>query len=225
MDRSQNINVYVNPLKFLELDEPLASLRNVPLTHEAVVHYLCPDAPSDLGSIAARYREVSQEQGLFAAPAEFRLLWRFIWPLRHAKGAYMLGDYLGTIALCGMIAEMVTILLFEIEPPTTTATAIKRFEHLRQVDRVATLAKSGIVDSAAVARFDSIRLARNRYLHALSADSSDIERDARLLFLETAAVVQVALGVTIQEGGTLGLNPKLLAHLKQRGFLGADDAG
>ena len=47
-------------------------------------------------------------------PAEPTLLEKLVWPLRHAKGSYALGTHLGCIALCGMVGEMVAILLWDI---------------------------------------------------------------------------------------------------------------
>ena len=66
-------------------------------------------------SLIKRYKEISKEKvRFFAAPAEERILNKLVWPLRNAKASYMVGNYLGTIALCGMVSEMVAILLFDI---------------------------------------------------------------------------------------------------------------
>ena len=107
---------WLNPLQFLEIDEPWASAINAPLTLEAVLKFLCtPGIDAGLDSLVARYREISLEKSrLFAAPAEERILEKLIWPLRNAKASYMVGNYLGTISLCGMVTEMVAILLFEV---------------------------------------------------------------------------------------------------------------
>jgi hypothetical protein len=39
---------------------------------------------------------------------------RLVWPLRHAKASYMVGNYLAVIALTGMVAEMVALLQWEV---------------------------------------------------------------------------------------------------------------
>ena len=80
------------------------------------MRFLCPaNEPLNLDTILARYKEISTEPvRLFLAPAEQRILDKLVWPLRHAKASYMVGNYLSVIALCGMVAEMVAILLWEI---------------------------------------------------------------------------------------------------------------
>jgi hypothetical protein len=68
---------------------------------------------SEPEALAGRYREIAPEPvQLFAVPAEERILDKLIWPLRHAKASFMLGNHVGTIALGGMVAEMVAMLLF-----------------------------------------------------------------------------------------------------------------
>ena len=105
---------WINPLRFFPLDEPSPSDLAVP-TPVQFLEFLCaPGVPSDPESLATRYREIAPERvRLFVAPAEPRILEKLVWPLRHAKAAYMVGNYLATIALGGMVAEMVTMLLFD----------------------------------------------------------------------------------------------------------------
>ncbi|MBI2536544.1 MAG: hypothetical protein HYW06_06195 [Gemmatimonadetes bacterium] len=95
------IEGWVNPLAFLEVDEPWASTLRRPVTADTVLAFACPPGtPSDVQSVTARYREISNEAvRLFIVPAEQRLIERLVWPLRSAKAAYMLGNYLATIAL------------------------------------------------------------------------------------------------------------------------------
>ncbi len=116
MSDDKLIEVYVNPLQFIEVDEPWASIETREVTPEAILNFICtPGIGSERDKLISRYKEISiEKQRLFAAPYEQRLLDKLIWPLRHAKAGYMVGNYLGTIALCGMVAEMVAILRFEI---------------------------------------------------------------------------------------------------------------
>jgi len=109
------LDTWINPLAFLEIDEPWASATPTPVTLEAILEYLTtPGLAHDIPSVTARYREISVEQPrLFAAPAEDRILEKLVWPIRHAKASYVVGNFLGTISLCGMVSEMIAILLFE----------------------------------------------------------------------------------------------------------------
>jgi hypothetical protein len=97
-----SFEAFLNPLQLLEGDEPWSSALKRPLTYKAFVEFLCtPGLQADLASLVERYQEISREQRrLFAAPTEERILEKLIWPLRHAKAGYVVGNYLGTISLC-----------------------------------------------------------------------------------------------------------------------------
>jgi hypothetical protein len=95
-----DIQMFVNPLAFLDID------RNETIKAEHVLNFLCtPDSRRSVEDMVQLYKKVSVENlTLFAAPAQALLLERLIWPLRQAKGSFMLRNFLGTIALCGMVA-------------------------------------------------------------------------------------------------------------------------
>jgi len=75
MSEGRIFKAYINPLQFLEIDEPWASRLDKKLTIEDVLKFSCPpDIKSDLDTIVSRYREISNEQDrLFAPPAEDRI--------------------------------------------------------------------------------------------------------------------------------------------------------
>ena len=98
------MNAQINPLAFLDIDGPPAP--NVPdqPTPQTILEFVCPPGiPSDVASLVKRYKEIGSEPvRLVAAPAEQRILDKLVWPLRHAKASYMVGNYLAVIALAGM---------------------------------------------------------------------------------------------------------------------------
>ena len=100
---------WINPLKFPEIDLPGQDGHP---TADRVVDYLS-DPGDDIGlpAFLERYHDIaSVNDPLFVAPAENNILQKLVWPLRHAKGSYALGNHLGCIAMCGMVGEMVAIL-------------------------------------------------------------------------------------------------------------------
>jgi hypothetical protein len=159
---------WIDPLKFFAVDEPSPSDSPVP-SAEAFLDFLSlPGVPADGESLARRYREIAREPVvLFVAPAEQRILEKLVWPLRHAKAAYMVGNYLSTIALSGMVAEMVAVLLFDTagvrisnRPMTVKdqeALFGREFEKLDQRRKVEVLQTYGIIDDIAKSAFDGIR--------------------------------------------------------------------
>ncbi len=220
------INALVNPLAFLEVDEPWAGVRKGEVLLEHVLQFLCtPGSSNAVGDLVERYKRVSVENPrLFAAPAEERLLERLIWPLRQAKGSFMLGNYLGTISLCGMVAEMAAILLFDLGKVQLNRTPLdegkqralfgSRFEKLGQERRVEVLAAYGMIDQPLRAAFDLIRTRRRRYLHLWSADHASLESDAIECFKAAVLVVVRALGLSV-DNGKLILRREVLEYLAQ----------
>ena len=108
--------VWLNPLQLIDVDEPWSRVSEKELKPEDLIKFLCtPGIECDEKGLIQRYQEISQEKKrLFAAPAEERILEKLVWPLRHAKASYMVGNYLGTISLSGMVSEMVAMLFFEM---------------------------------------------------------------------------------------------------------------
>jgi hypothetical protein len=234
MSADKLIPGWVNPLAFLEVDEPWASTMKATPGMEAVLTFLCPaNEPLNLDTILARYKEISTEPvRLFLAPAEQRILDKLVWPLRHAKASYMVGNYLSVIALCGMVAEMVAILLWEIadrqlngQPMTNQdekALFGSEFEKLGQERRVAVLSAYKIVGTEQRQHFETIRLARRRYLHLWSQDHNQLPTDAVKCFHAAVSLVVSAIGQDISDG-KLVLNPRLALYLERKGLYEPSD--
>ena len=116
----------------------------------------------------------------------------------------MLGNYLGTISLCGMVAEMVAMPLFDISEfkinnnlmsQSDQRTVLgSRFEKLGQERRVAILHAYGIIDDETRKAFDLIRIKRRQYLHLWSQDHKRLPSDARELYQAAVSIVVGAIG-------------------------------
>jgi hypothetical protein len=222
---------WVNPLAFIEVDEPWASSNQTPPTLEAILRFLCPaDESVEIDRLLSRYREISTEPTrLFLAPAERRLLDKLIWPLRNAKASYMVGNFLATISLSGMVAEMVAMLLWEItESQINTRSMTKEderrlfgseFEKLGQERRVSVLAAYGIIGDTSRAAFDTIRQTRRHYLHLWSQDHDRLPIDAVKCFHAAVSLVVDAIGQDVSDG-KLVLNPRLVRYLERKGLYG-----
>jgi hypothetical protein len=235
MDGGVTVPVFVNPLAFLEAEPPWNRLPDSRPDLDAVVAYACASGvPSDIESLLGRYLEISKEKKrLFAAPADETILEKLFWPLRHAKASYMFGNYLGTISLCGMVAEMVAILLFEMHRIEINGKPITekgqedlfgtRFENLGQDRRVRVLKAYGLIDHEMASQFDTIRIKRRRYLHFLSQSHQQLAADAVEVFLATASIVAGVIGQDIEDG-KLRLNPALMAYLVRKGVVTAPGA-
>ena len=230
MSGDRLFNVFVNPLAFLEVDEPWARVVEGKPDYEAVLRLLCtPGTDSDLDSLVARYKEISTEsKRLFAAPYEESILQKLVWPLRNAKASYMVGNYIGTIALCGMVAEMAAILYFEISETTMNGQEMsegteqklfgRSFEKLGQERRVDVLSAYGIIDKETHGAFEAIRNVRRGYLHLYSQEHSKVAKDAVQAFQAALTIIVNLIGQEVNEG-KIHLKPAFVRYLDKKGLL------
>ena len=226
MNKNSKIEVFINPLQLLEIDDPWASAIKKSLTPDAIFKFMCtPGVPSDIESLSNRYKEISQEKPrLFIAPHDQRILEKLIWPLRHAKASYIVGNFLSTISLCGMVAEMIAIFIFEISLLDDLVIKSKKgdvvsseyFEKLTQDQRVKILFKNKVIDNILKTEFDFIRQTRRKYLHLWSHDHDLLPHDALTIFHTMVSIVVKAFGLDISHG-ELVLKPNVLKYLNKSG--------
>ncbi len=218
----------INPLAFLDADEPWASSTQEKPTLEAVLCFLCPAEERldfDIEKLLERYRQISTEPvRLFVAPVEQRILDKLIWPLRNAKSSFMVGNYLATISLSGMVAEMVAMLLWGISDSQINGRTMTKedekllfgseFERLGQERRISVLSAYGIVNEDTRSNFDKIRNVRRRYLHLWSNDHDRLPGDGIQCFHAAVSLVVTAIGQDIRDGRFV-LNPRLIGYLER----------
>jgi len=227
MDERGTFKAWINPLSFLEVDGPSAQ-KTLP-SAETILSFLCtPDIPADAQSVIERYKRISTEPvRLFAAPAEPRILEKLVWPLRHAKASFVVGNNLAVIALCGMVSEMVAILLWQLSEASLNGRRMtdedeaalfgSAFEKLRQDRRVKVLSSYGIAGTDTVKMFDTIRLVRRKYLHLWSQDHDRLSADAVACFHAAVGLVIAAIGQDVKDGAIV-LNPRLVKYLELEGI-------
>jgi hypothetical protein len=230
MSEGGRFDAWINPLAFLDVDEPWASIvgKTQP-SAETILSFLCPPGtPADSASLVERYKRISTEPArLLAAPAEPRILEKLVWPLRHAKASYVVGNNLAVVALCGMVSEMVALLLWQLakanlngQPMTAEGEAAlfgRSFEKLGQERRIRILEAYGVVAPKVIDMFNTIRLRRRKYLHLWSQDHERLPEDAVACFHAGVGLVVAAIGQDIKDG-TLVLNPKLVKYLERQGM-------
>lgn len=227
------IEVWVNPLKWMEIDS--AGLIDSDRTLGGLFEYLTsPDAEPGFDALVARYRKISavRQDPLFVAPMERNILQKLVWPLRHAKGSYALGDYLGCIGLCGLVGEMVGILVWEISKPLLHGGPLyndakrllrgQSFENLGQKRRIQILEELGLIKQESVKAFQDLRQIRRRYLHFFSKDHARAANDARKAYEYALIVVAAVLGQTVTDG-RIQLRPDLMEYLREHGVVDAGE--
>src|SRR5438034_11471043 len=177
---------------------------------------------SELTDFKARYRAISaldREMVMSIHEAEFAE--NLLWPLRHAKTSYLLGNFVGAIALCGIVAEKIAVLIHALEVPDEHAR--NDFEKLDQVKRVEQLKEFSLLNAQIVQDFGAIRAARKKYLHYWTRAKSRTANDALQSYAAATRLVLGATGITFTKG-VANLKPQVIEYLRSRGAL-QDDAG
>ena len=152
------LNVWLRPLVFPEVD----FLGQTEPEPQSLLKFLCtPGIESDASSLTQRYRKISARDELILVPAEDRILEKLVWPLLHAKSSYMVGNYLGTVSLCGMVAEMMAILKYTISDDNIKAISDQEYQNCGQKHRVIILKQLNL-DANIKTSFDIIRDKRNK---------------------------------------------------------------
>src|SRR6266849_5178453 len=155
-----------------------------------------------------------------------------IAPLRHAKASYMVGNFLATLALCGMVAEMLALLLWEMAEITINGERMttkeednlfgRPFEKLGQDRRVGVLLTYGLISVRVRDDLELVRKTRNKYLHLWSQDHRELPNDAVAVFKAAVRVTVAVLGQDIVDG-TFVLKPQLLKYLQRHGRVQVSD--
>jgi hypothetical protein len=218
---NSKVNVFINPMRLFEWDSPRV-ITAPPLpddpTPERLLQFL---TSTDFGQFQIepyreRYIEISGVRELVTFFNEPELNENVFGPLRHAKTSYILSNYVGTIALCGLVAEKVTLLIHEIH--TDDENEHDRFERRGQEARVKELKAAGWIGQSLVEHFGNIRGARRRYLHYWNAVEPRIRKEAVRCYSWTTEAIIEAMGITFVNGA-LVVRPEFAKYLTQRGTM------
>jgi len=157
-------------------------------------------------------------------PHTDEILERLLKPLRGAKRNYCLGDYAATIALCGIVGEMLAILLWKINDVRLKGMPITEreeeglfgwtFERLGQEKKIKILETFGHINNSQYDLFKDIKESRRPYLHLWSADFTNEREDALDVFKKTFILFKDITGIGLADAGTVKVNPLLMKLLK-----------
>jgi hypothetical protein len=203
-------------------------LHDDPLNADEVLAFMgTPGTPHDVQTIWKRYLDLSPEPvPLHMAPHEASILRNLIWPLRQAKASYVVGNYLGCIALCGLVAEKMTLLRYKLYPPRLNDAPFTEadecritFENLKQSRRIAILEGFGAATLDLTANLRKVADLRNKRLHQWSSiEESAMPGEAREAFVACVAVVVRGLGLKLADG-RLSMDPALFGYLQRSGAI------
>jgi len=224
----ETMQVVVNPLSFIEVEHPTKDAEGLPLppTAEAVLRYICEHVNSDPANLARRYRELTQQgPQIPVAPAQREIVEKMLVPLHSAIACYMTGSYYGTIALSGLVCEMLSILIFDMHDIRVGMLAFDEkkqmkllgstFEKLGQDRRVKVLHAFGVIKDEHLESFDRVREIRRRHLHFLAHDAATLPTDAATCFRIALGLAEMVFRAEFKDGA-IGLRPQLMRYLRSK---------
>lgn len=208
----EEMSVWINPLLWVESSDK-------PMDHEGLWRFVSarPEGPPpDVGEIAERWRHVVPDGEMLAVvPAEQGIVSRIVWPLRSAVVAFGLGDNTAAVAMCGMAAEMTTMLWWLVDNPGKDGKGAPSFA--RRIDKM----ESCGVDASLVRDLRQLKDWRRRMLHYWSP--SITEEEAAECCRTAIRVAHEAVGPSGFSNGTVLFPQGLLDHLRRTGMkLGSD---
>ena len=208
---------FINPLKLMEW-EPEFRASNLPddPAPEGLVEFLCPlDMSAEMSAFKERYKEVSKcDRNLVLTPEESELKENVFGPLRQAKTNYAIGNYLGSIALCGIVAEMVALFVYNIN--ILDVAKRQDFEDMYHADRLKLLKSLDLIGEKSRMDFGEIGVARKSALHFWNTPEEGIAKRAARAYASATRLVLDVMDVEFIEGN-VRLNPKLRKYLEDRG--------
>jgi len=189
--------IHLNALKFFSLEAPQPDWQDILRELSSMF-----GAAPEFDELKKRYQEATEEFQIFGVPSEPKIVSKLLEPLHVAKAAYVLGNYLSCIALCGMVAEMVAILMYEVRDFTINGKPLDEktqkgifsmsFEKLGQDRKIDVLNALSMISEQEKQAFTTVKTIRKNYLHYLSQPHDKIREDARTAFGATANLVVLA---------------------------------
>ena len=222
---SQQIRGFINPLMIFEWDPAFNVKSDNNPRPELLLQRLCSlNVLSDMSELKRRYRRVSKNgQTLPFSFEEPEIKENLFEPLRQAKMNYVLGNYVSTIALCGIVAEKLAILIHRMN----TRDEAKRAEFEKcfgQGRRLERLKELRLINKQSASDFGNIKAARNEALHHWNIPEKRTAQRAAQSFAFAIRLVLDTIGFKFVNGAFVP-SPGVSRYLKERGEIPVEAEG
>lgn len=226
---SAQINLFGPPLEKEDIEKVLQPNNldtGISLVKEQLGWFF--ELPSDALSkeILERYFEATKKAHASIVPHSKEISERLLKPLMAAKKNYCLGEYTATIALGGVVGEMLTILIWKINNIKLNNQPIsekdeerlfgKSFENQIQQRRLQILRTFNLINEEQYSKFNSIRSNRNHHLHRWVIDPQSEKGRALDIFGNALQLFKEITGIGLATAGSLKVNALLLKFLEEQ---------
>ena len=177
--------------------------------------------------IIGRYLEVTiKETHLSIVPHTKHIYEKLLRPLKSAKRNYCLGDYLACIAACGVVGEMLSILIWKINGIRVNNKLMtsgdeknlwgREFEKLGQEKRLLILKTFNLISETQFDDLNFLREIRRPYLHLWSTELKNERDDALKAVKKVFHIFKDVTGIGIGSRGHLSINPLLMKLFEEK---------
>jgi hypothetical protein len=224
--------INLHPLNFLDA-EPEAITNNGYPTVEEILVFCCGATHSAKPEkVVARYQQLHQGLRIQAIPSFDYINKKVIVPLLQAQSCYMTANFIATTALCGIVAEMLSNLAWEIYQPflklnkkeITLEMQKPLFgmpvESMTQEARLNLLKAVDIITQGTWDKFKRVKDVRNEYVHFHKYNPTEEaqKKQAAEMFTLVQELVCEVIGQDFSDG-RLNLNQATFAYLQLHGLI------
>lgn len=176
-----------------------------------------------------RYCEITdQETHLSITPSQnyAQLTNRIIQPIILGKKYYTLGEYVSCIAMSGLAAEMMTLVIWNMSEFSIAGKGLDEagqkilFGRIDQERRIKILRLTNAIQDGDQKMLEEIRKIRNKYTHSWDIKSNQDKGNAKKLIRNTLILFKNISGIDlyIDDKGKqqLKVNPRFLKFLKSK---------
>lgn len=248
MDILVNINRFGGPLTKEQTDFILKIVQNIDSGKETLgkenntneyiaarqlIEWLEISPKSITPDMLERYTKMSPEELYipFTLAKPEKIEQRITAPLVSAKRLGCIGEFLASIALSGLVGEMLAILIWDLNAAgrmDTGGAIIKDqrligegFSKLKQSQRISMLQAFGYVSSINIGLFKELAERRNNLLHGWtdSMTRNQIEQSVIRSYSCATLLMKDVLGIKLADAGSLKVDEKVMMYLQKNGGL------
>lgn len=176
--------------------------------------------------ILARYVEATtNESYMYVVPHTEEIFQRMLSPLKSAKKNYAFGEYIATIALSGLVGEMLSVLMWKMNPMAINGKQIteaqeeglfgyniERMDHSRRIKVLKTL---GRLNDKQSSELNALKNIRKEFLHFWNPKRIDEKAEALNAFFIAMRLFKNITGVELADAGSIKADPRFLKYISE----------
>lgn len=172
--------------------------------------------PTDITTeVIERYVDVTPEEGHQAiTPAHEKIQKRIIEPLRIAKKSYCFEEYISSIALSGIVGEMMAHVLLQLYEAQ-----IEEFDTLGQMKRIKLLRDRKYIHPDQETMLKNLQNTRRPYMHwwNLGKSADEIKDDAKNAVVTATKLFSSVFDIKLASSSSISIDGRAQAFLEKIG--------